>query len=683
MLNSQSINREIVGCNMVFASTEKFNLTSTFRLPHFDMGLGKAYVLDNETGSYIIVFSSPDFVRIHDMIKLREVNTHGLEIPEKFGILHLEEKDSFYMIMSKPSSVNMYERIVLNYFDNQLISSWLLEIFEILHTMHSNGIMHGCLNGNTIRVSKDDHITISNCFANACGVEQLDIFETINRARCHKYGKYNQSFASDYYAVGVLLLEIISGKQITLIPKLDIIQKKLMYGSFSYLCKQVNLNLQNIEPSYKNLLYLASKLLSDDEEKRWNWFTSIEFLNSIQNREEIDKELEEKFFYNIELSSNIYESKNQHSITFNHIEYQDLRTLVIAMEDSWNDSIDLLKSGKIMKWLLQSKQFEGAIISSFNRIYIESRNILSQSRTNFISREDAFLSYFIMNEIMKIDETTKIMSFRGITFHIDSIGLLLQYFYVNNQIDSINDIQAFIKSNLLSNIFSFFNLNTDYIKNIIQIIQNNQNIKHILYCFNSKIPHLFLNKYICFSPQDFISVLEQDTNIESIEHIPIMKDSLFFLISRLNIENIPNSILYPGLEKLSEERLFSLLQLLAIAQEKKKAMHVTKLFANAIKTMVLPLLYSKKAQKQLISSIDLAEKSGLLIKLLKILCHKSIKNDYSRYKTTLVNLQKILKEKSRLSIILEDERINKNFGHSITIKFAVLIWICTVFILSI
>ena len=666
------INRGMIGVSLELAAIGEFRVSVTSRLPHFDVGFAQAYALDEDNGRYALVFFRTDCVRIHDMFELRALTANGLEIPEKFGLTTIGDREHFVMVMPRPSTISMYERIVVNGFDHREIRLWLLEIFDILHIIHDHGIMHGSLNGGTIRVGKDDHIMVGSCFISHCGAEQLDVFETIARSRCHTYGKNTHDLKADYYAVGILLLELIAGKQFLQTSKAELIYGKITYGSFFYACHVLGINHSNLDPYCKKLLFIASKLLDDASENRWGWLQSVEFLGATREDHDIDRLLQEIF----STSEKIREC--QDGMVFNNMEHENLTTLAVSLEGSWDEAKAFIKSGRIMRWLLQAKQFESSTISSFNRMYVESSKYGSNSNPTVISREDAMLAYLIAHFADQ-----HIISFRGVTFHISTIGSILKYASFSNSDEITGDIILLVNSGLLANIVAFAGLDRSYVGNIEKLLRSHHDIRYIVYTLNWELPHLLFGQYVCFCPLDVISVLEDDKELKSIEHIPIMRDLLLFLAARLHLGKVPEIVLPQGLQKIHDERLFTLLRLLAMGQGAINAPRTAGLFAEALLDMVTPLLHGIKARNRLAHLLDKAGTKGMLSSVLKVLNQRSIKNNYARYSAALTELHKMMQDQEELVSCLESDQVARNYGHLVAIKLAVFIWACTiVFFLS-
>lgn len=663
------INRDLVGSYLEPATIGEFKISTTNRLPHFDTGLAQAYALEKDPGMYALVFLHTDCIRLHELIELKDSKIHGLEVPEAYGITNLGEREYFIMVMPRPSSISMYERIIVNDFSYSIIQSWLLEIFDILHILHSQGIMHGSLNGSSIRISKDDHILLSSCLANQCGAEQIDIFETIPRSRCHSYGKSVSDIKADYYAIGVLLLELIAGKQFPYLNKIDIIYEKMNQGSFNYLYKIIGININDLDINYKKLLYVANRLLQDLAENRWEWLQVIEFLNSTKSESEIAQLLETYFSDQVEEDHEILKD----FIVFNNKKYDNIAVLSTALERSWDEAQSLLRSGKIIRWLLQAHQLENSSISAYNKMYLESNKYAIHDYASVISRDDAMLAYIIATFTHQ-----DIISFKGLTFHLSALGSMLKYAKLTNQDEIITNILALLQSKLLANIVIFAHFSSNYINKAYQLIQNSNDIRYIVYALNPELSHLLFNHYICFCPKDVISVLETHTEIDNLDHIPIMQDLLLFLLARLHLEALPDSNLPQGLHKLQNERLFTLLRLLAIGQGKLRSYRTSDLFAKALLQLALPLLHGTKAQDRLINTLDNVSVKGSLSALLRTLNHRLIKNDYPKYQAALSEMNQVVQERYALISWLNDNQIIRRQSHAIAIKFAAFICVCTI-----
>ncbi len=259
------------------------NFTVNFNepLPHLSADFAKAYGVTSrkakllESGrsprpAYALVFERSFPPRMNMINFLRNApNEEGffLSVLES-GVIRNKNTgaENLVAIMEQPSGKKLSELFINNPIsDKLLINNIVRPINEFIGSLAENRLMHGALNADNIFFDAvGEKIVIGDCLSGPCGFNQPMVSEPIERAVCHPMAKGDGNVTADFYALGMVILFLITGKKP--IPDMnteEILERRFELGSFALFTQGTKLSTFVLE--------LLKGLLSDSVDRRWGY----------------------------------------------------------------------------------------------------------------------------------------------------------------------------------------------------------------------------------------------------------------------------------------------------------------------------------------------------------------------------------------------------------------------------
>ncbi|PHQ70242.1 MAG: hypothetical protein COB93_06010 [Sneathiella sp.] len=248
------------------------------------------------------------------------------------------------------------------------------------------------------------------------GSDQPVVYEPLESANAHMFGRGNGSLGFDAYALGVLVVHLLGGK----LPGQglsaeELFTRKLQHGSFAALTEDVSL------PPWANLLLTG--LLQDDPHRRWDLETLGRWREIMHDRPKPGRG----------------DRPALAPILFKEQEYHSSRLLAQAFSHDPKAAAGLLENDKLGNW------FKNCLHDS------DTADTLSHIRTTSIGASKG-------HKRNEITATTQIISlldpegslwFRDVTFAWGGLGGLLAYAFMKDPGSLKNTLAELLENGLL------------------------------------------------------------------------------------------------------------------------------------------------------------------------------------------------------------------------------------------
>ena len=289
---------------IVLVKNQNFSLSTEFSTV---FNVDNTSNLENKN-YYARVYTRSFPTRIRYLLEFKNSDIPGFNTPKAVEIVQLSEHKRQYLtsIFLKPTGKSLSDLIAEEYRFSEkfIIEKIIYPLSQVIDKLHSKALLHGNINLDTIFLDENDNVLLDECFSGPCGVNQKMIFETPQRLQVAPYAKDCINYSADYYALGIVAISLLKGKDfLSEINGDDTIKKRLENGSYNYFTKDLPLN--------NTLDLLLQGMLSDNTAQRWN---HREIKSAIKNQE----------FHNTIITSNTRAKK---PIIFNEKQFFDLKTL--------------------------------------------------------------------------------------------------------------------------------------------------------------------------------------------------------------------------------------------------------------------------------------------------------------------------------------------------------------------
>lgn len=299
----------------------------------------------------------------------------------------------------------------------------LLPIIKLLKELEEQNIAHGNLNIDTLFLDEANHLMVSECVSRLPGYSQDGHYETIDRAMIRPViGKGEPKVSDDYYALGVILVVLLSGHD--LFKKLDSeveLLKRVRRGSYNYLIKF--LDERDLSNEFRDLLV---GLLTDKESERWNANKLILWLKGKQ--------------YN--LITPTIPSDGTRGIMFNGDKYFSIKAIAYSFYVNWSQAKHFLREEYLIKWI-EGSIGNQALANDLKRI--KKASVVEKRHYQSFDASDELVT----RTIIALDPYGP-FRMQNLCFSINAIGTLLSTAYHNHQNDQINLMANIIKNGIIS-----------------------------------------------------------------------------------------------------------------------------------------------------------------------------------------------------------------------------------------
>ena len=605
----------------------------------------------NNQGLYAKILKRPMVLKVSDIQHIVSNNIDNFLNPIAIGTVDVEikfhdtPKEYITIIYRKISGVSLGELIDKNeYFsDRYIIKNIIYSINEVLRKLHNLNIAHGSINLDNIYLTNDG-IVVGECFASPCGYNQSHFYEPVSIPKALSYAKSNKNFSADYYALGIICLELILGKRIKKNrDKLD--AGRIYMGSYRYYIGNTMLT--------GTINRIIQGLLQDNEKERFG-YEELSNIASLKNF--IPKTASEDF------SQPIY---------FNNKKVYSAKALAYEMSINLKKAKNLVYSGTLQVFLQKfdnTKKF-------FKQInHILKNSIKLPTNFDFYTKQD-----FNIAEIIKSLSSQDIFAVKelSICFEKHVIANVILHFVSNNEWDKLKILTDIIQYQIGIYPDKFKENNFFYIYNSIVNINCNDHVFNLLLTLYKTFPKLpYLGALgqgkIIASISKMLTCLEKECPKQTLftdKHIEV------FLCSRLKIDYFQKIKQLKYLSYISNFHSIKLLILFTEAQKEceiNELPHLSDIFAQNIISTISTFLHSNQTKQNFIKEVNSAKNKGNLEDILNIIIQDNfLQNDIKNYQNNVMKAKKI---HNKLNATLSELEVNslleqKCFKTTLTISY--------------
>jgi hypothetical protein len=217
--------------------------------------------------------------------------------------------------------------------DDALARNIVAPLVPLLKEMNGRLICHRAIRADNLFYADPSKrsVVLGECVSAPPGISQPVLYETVPAAMANPEGRGGRQPADDLYAFGVTLVVLLcGGDPVAGLSDEEIIESKIILGSYSALLRQTRVSLKLMEP--------LRGLLCDDPAERWTT-TDIELW--LEGRQLSPKQP-------------ALPDKAPRSITFAGREYWTKPSLAYAMGRNWDEAGKIIVSGELEGWIRRS-----------------------------------------------------------------------------------------------------------------------------------------------------------------------------------------------------------------------------------------------------------------------------------------------------------------------------------------
>lgn len=430
----------------------------------------------------------------------------------------------------------------LEFSESFIISHVITPLAKVLRFFENSGFVHGMINAYTIGLDDNDRLVVSECLSSPCGFYQPIAYEVVERGITLPIGKGEGTTADDFYALGVVVVYLLSRvSPSSLMDDDDIIEAKLSKGSFHVLCDTLELS-----PEMSDLLL---GLLSDDVYERWG-------------SAKLDSWLKGKH-YNMVPPGLPVESTR--TLLFEDKNYYNRKTLAQGMYMDWPGARRFLREDALPKWVEGSLQDS---VLAGNLRSVEQLTHTEAKADRVIPSHDEL----VLRSILLLDPSGPLRFNGTFSVRLSGLGTMLAYAYATGNKNYLRVIEAIIESDLLSTwyatgddtllsahlLWAYDNIHEHINKDYFGF-----GLERCLYDLNPTLPcqSPVLEGHYVLTLEDLYVALERVAGRQSVDKPLFDKHIMGFLASRLELTN---EIRIKGLKRFPHMAVHPCIQSLAL-----------------------------------------------------------------------------------------------------------------------
>lgn len=546
---------------------------------------------------YCLVFKKELPLPLHAIEKLVDFSHENFcnVLAAEIITLSTNNEKNLVAIVERPRGMKLSEYILSlgHQLPEELLNKRIITpLNSVLSRLEAMGVVHGCINLDTIFITNEGQIIVSECISEPTGFSQKYIYESVERAASNPAGKGTGTSAVDYYAFGVLLLHIMHQGKFGNENNSQIHALKLHKTSYNALIRNLKVN--------PIMLDILVGLLNDRIPERWDG-------------EKVALWLKGKRF-NLVVPKNNIESTRP--FTFQNVPYFNCTSLAYALYSNWDEAKKILQTDMIVKWIERSVQDPRKAF----RLSNIARLLKTAPHRNLFPPEDELVA----RSIITLDPSGPIR-LQGFCVNIDGIGPLLAYSHNTNNRDIVQTIGIILQNNLagdwVENNSDTISADESHPANLAAKLSSIITKKSIGFgierCFYDLNPSLIcqspllIDKYV-LSLSDFLIMLNK---IAKDHKGPLLdRHSAAYISSALDL---PNELNLKGLSKFPKIMKITQLQmlgLLTIAQERTGIYNLKNLAQklNIQLSAIVDTFHSKTIREDLRKNLEKVAKQGNL-----------------------------------------------------------------------
>ncbi|MEH6401755.1 MAG: hypothetical protein V7750_00180 [Sneathiella sp.] len=394
-------------------------------VPIMDSGYNRAYKVEDlrDPSSQVFALISEAGVPFRDELaeKLTAKSAPGMVELHSHGVVQFDEGDFRYaFVFDFPSEGRVFTNQTGPLTEQEVLGKVVPRVIDTIIDMAGRGLSHRAIRADNLFYMDEGKLgmVLGECVSMPGGSLQPAIYEPLESANAHPFGRGDGNVMSDIYALGVLVCHLLGG----VVPgegrsQGDLYAAKLQQGSYAVLVPKI--------PASARTGFLLAGLLNDDPSRRWN----IEVLK--RWREGVYERPRPGFG----------DRRAPGPLVFEDVEYVSPRLLALALAKRPSQAFALLENGKLESWVRNSLNDKDA----------------GMSINEIVSRANGTKRGLRRNEVQAISRVSAILDhqgaiwYRDVTFGRRGLNTLLA-FAVKEGGAMKNNMAELIESNLLIDI---------------------------------------------------------------------------------------------------------------------------------------------------------------------------------------------------------------------------------------
>ena len=358
--------------------------------------------------------------RYHAISRLKGLENNAITQLLAAGNITLSTNgnERYAIIYERPQGVKLSELLrkkTLRTDTHFICEKILAPLVNAIEQFAALDISHGLINSDTIYIG--DTVALAPCVAEPCGFSQPFYYEPIERMQAMQCAKGEGSTAQDYYALAVVLLEILHGPEhFANFSKEKTIHAILRQGAYSTITRD-----KDVPETFYDFL---RGILTLNPEERWNGTQVLQWLAG-------------KHFHVLPPPTPIDAVR---PYEFGAIHVNNCKELAYLFSRDWEYMIESLQNNQFTHWVsvsLHDTKLSGMVSQ------------LSQTAHNHSLKSEAQIEEALMNIVLLLDPSGPIR-INNLIMNIDGIDSLCAELYRKKLHKELQLVARFIKTTTVS-----------------------------------------------------------------------------------------------------------------------------------------------------------------------------------------------------------------------------------------
>ncbi|MEQ8441526.1 MAG: hypothetical protein RIM33_03010 [Alphaproteobacteria bacterium] len=321
---------------------DRYIVNSDKPLPQFDsqpaMGFECNHKRDSKRNLYALICDPKLPPRLEVVSMLRRIDHRNLLRALDWEIVNWapEGRRCPAIVLERPGGGKVFPTLGANLapMQEELVTRYFIEpVCQILGGMHGIGLYHRMIRPDNLywMSAEQREMLIGECCSSQPGMTNSVVYETLECSLASAAGRGEGGSENDLYAVGVTILALLTGiSPLYGVPDEQVVQQKLVQGSYGALAQNHRISLTMMEP--------LRGLLNDDPDERW----TLEELSLWLNGRRLSPKQQ------------VMPTKASRGLTVAGKDYNTCREVAYAMQRNWEQAGPLIASGALDTWLRRS-----------------------------------------------------------------------------------------------------------------------------------------------------------------------------------------------------------------------------------------------------------------------------------------------------------------------------------------
>ncbi len=628
---------------------ERFEIDYTKPLEEFDTNGAKAYAVKDKINPqrelFALICDNNFPPRLSLLPYLKSIEHPNLLKLVEYGVVDYYPAKTMNMalVYSRPIGGKVVKNIPTEKLTTEQFKSLATSMVAGCEALKVYNISHRAIRMDNLFFKDSDcnEIVLGDCAASFPGLYQPDVYETIESLLCMPQGRGNGNSSNDMYAVGVVLLGLVLQKEITTeLSTSELLHQKLKKSSLLTL-----LNGEKISGQYSPVV---KGLLEDVVDVRWKTLNVFNYLDGKSNTFSNSDGLE----------------KSMRALTIGGDKHYTSKAVALAMLDNQDESVALLKNGKLLEWIKNGLENE--------KLYSKIDKILQNNK------ESDSLKFLIPQICVFLDYTLPIKCGESFVF---PDGMSKAIYYCNKSHLSLDGFQQMLSSDLVKIWYQEQpfrhapSSNSDF-KASLGRNSYGYGIDRIMYDFDEDLPCTseLVAKEFVNTPSKLLKALDNNYSLFK-EKQPFDKNIIAYL--RCKMGKKIDGIITDINANQDAMRISAVIRLYASIQNKSgpvQLFNLTRWLMKSSKPIVdnyHNLKYRKFLERELVKT----SKNGKIIELYELLENDEAKQkDRTDYAEVLKKINILITERSR--VLSGDSKLDDE-AKELALKFGSILSILT------